>query len=156
MSEITFKDARYYDLITKEQLQPGHTILLSLKGQPAGVMTPAVQWAKDNLENTVVVYGTVDDLQSIRKEISTCDQPVAVVLTGGYHATYELTHWARENNVVVFLASDTNAPRPRYAVLLGTCLIQLTYDHTGRVSSATAIRNQATASGWVIDFTADA
>jgi hypothetical protein len=46
MSEITFKDARYYDLITKEQLAVGHVVLLTFKDQPAGVMTPAVEWAK--------------------------------------------------------------------------------------------------------------
>lgn len=155
MSEITFKDARYYDLITKEQLTAGHAIILSLKRYPVGVMTTAVQWAKDNLDNAVVVYGTVDDLQSILDEVTAVKQPIVVVLTGTSMSMHELSHWAREANVTVFLAVDANAPLPRYHVLLAGCLIELTFGNNGCVSKGIAVRNQRTASGWVIDFTED-
>ncbi|QZA70865.1 hypothetical protein AH06_86 [Erwinia phage AH06] len=155
MNEITFKDERYYDLITKEQLTAGHVVLLSVKGQPAGVMTPAVQWAKDNLINAVVVYGTTNDLQAIRDEVMKVTQPIVVVLTGSTMSMHELSHWARDANVVVFLAVDANAALPRYHVLLAACMVELTYDHTGRVAQARAIRNIHTASGWVLDFTED-
>lgn len=155
MSEIKFKDVRYYDLISQDQLDAGKTILITVKGQPAGVMTPVVQWAKDNLLGAFVVYGTVNDLDSICDDLPQTNQSIAVVLTGAKFPVTEIMHWARTKNVTVFLAHDATATLPRYHVLLPSCVVQFTYDHTGQLTQATAIRNQQLATGWVVDFTED-
>lgn len=156
MSEITFKDARYYDLITKEQLSVGHAIMITLKGQKAGVMTTAVEWAKANLQNAFITYGTIDDLVSIADDLREVNQPIAVVLTGTRYNIAEISHWAREQNVTVFLVSDAMDALPRYHVMLSTCMVELTYSpENGQLISGKAIRNQKTMSGWVVDFTED-
>jgi len=155
MSEIKFKDVRYYDVISQGQLAAGKVILLTLKGHQAGVMTPVVQWAKDNLLGAFVVYGTVDDMTTILDDLPATNQSIAVVLTGATFPVTEIMHWARTNNVTVFLAHDANTILPRYQILLPSCVVQLTYDHTGRVANATTIRNQELATGWVVDFTED-
>jgi hypothetical protein len=94
-------------------------------------------------------------LASIADDLRECNQPIVVVLTGKIDNIAELSHWARETNVTVFLAADAKDPIPRYHVMLSTCMVELTYDHTGRVVSARSIRNIKTMSGWVIDFTKD-
>lgn len=154
MSDITFKDARYYDLITKEQLSAGHVVMLSFKGHKDGLMTTAVTWAKENLQGTFITYGTIDDLASIVDDLREINQPITVVLTGTKYNIAEISHWARENNVMVFMASNAMDALPRYHVMLSTCMVEFTYSpETGQLASGKAIRNIRTASGWVIDFT---
>lgn len=154
MSEIKLKDARYYDLISQEQLSPGKVIMLSIKNNSGTPMNAGLTWVKENLENINLAYGNVGDLETLSKTFVHTDKPIVVVVTGSSSMSYDLQHYAREHGVTLFCVVDA-AACPRYQILLSNCTVELTYDKDNKVASAMAIRNRELATGWTIDFTGD-
>jgi len=154
MSEIKFKDARYYDLISQEQLSPGNVIMLSIKNNSGPLMGAGLSWVNENLDNFHLAFGNVDDLETLSKAFVGVKKPIVVLVTGSGSMTYDLAHYARDNNVTMFCLMDART-LPRYQILLANCVVELTYGKDDKLTKAMAIRNRELATGWSLDFTED-
>lgn len=156
MSEIKFKDARYYDHITQDQLAIGNVILLRVKAGELPDLKVAADWLADVTENATVISGSKENIAGILKAVEGSKKPIIVVMEGSQLDTAETTHWARENNVLVFIVVRRDKTLPRYIILLPRCAVDLEFNpETGRIERVLTLRNIATMSGWVTDFTKD-
>lgn len=155
MSEIKFKDARYYDHITQQQLAIGGIILLRVKtNENKDALSVAAEWVSGAVEQAVVIHGTREVVEKTLENITTSDKPVIVIIPMSQLDITETTHWATDRNVLVIGATNLNAITPRYTIMLARCVLDLDFDlQTGKLNKITTVRNIATMSGWVTDFT---